>query len=350
MDGKVPFQTRPSDDPSVMTDGQLHPMEVVTSPDNFGIEGVESSFEEVRESDFTVLVGADIVGEQDSQGPPTDAITPLRTSPDRWIATSIHIQHRPPMISHTPAQTKRRFTGLLNKLTRSNVYLICDRILSWIKECVPSVQPEVLKMVSRLLFDRAVDEPERMGTYMSLCEIIIKISHSKVRNLDSDVMKGYLSQWWEKAFDQGNLSWGETIEDAPRAQGPKKIPVEEYYTMERQKRRGIGLAGLKVELLGLNTFTQRDRVYSKTYLVQLMDNVKKSAREGDIISLCILMRAGNVLQSVCREFAWQADYPWEFPSSIKKLLKYKFLSGRIRSQLLVGGPISHCWHTFDSPP
>ena len=57
-----------------------------------------------------------------------DVIVPLALSPDRWIAPST-VNHQACTPSHSPEEAKRRFTGLLNKLTRVNIGFIYDRII-----------------------------------------------------------------------------------------------------------------------------------------------------------------------------------------------------------------------------
>ena len=121
------------------------------------------------------VVSEDVIPAQLLQHSPRhssgDVIVPLAMSPDRWIAPST-INHQACIASYSPEQAKRRFTGLLNKLTRVNIGFICDRIITWVDECEEAVRGNVLELFSQLLFDRAVDEPERTGIYISLCEVI----------------------------------------------------------------------------------------------------------------------------------------------------------------------------------
>ena len=85
-------------------------------------------------------------------------IIPLPISPNRWVAPSLDYRGRTNMTTCSSERAKRRFTGLLK-----NFYVICDRMLAWIDECDETVQGQVLRLACTLLFDRAVDEPERMG-------------------------------------------------------------------------------------------------------------------------------------------------------------------------------------------
>lgn len=131
---------------------------------------------------------------------------PLPRSPNRWIAPSLDYRGRTDMTTYSPERAKRRFTGLLNKLTRKNFYVICDRTLDWIDECDEAVQGQVFRLACTLLFDRAVDEPERMGLYATLCETMRGTVGTFRRSSRGPVvpgcelMRNYMIRCWTTAF------------------------------------------------------------------------------------------------------------------------------------------------------
>ena len=68
------------------------------------------------------------------------------------------------------------------------------------------------------------------------------------------------------------------------------MPAPQYYTAEKQKRRGIGLAGFTVELIKLNLFKLQECAYDEPFFQELAHNLKDSPTEGDVFSLCILLQ------------------------------------------------------------
>lgn len=218
---------------------------------------------------------------------------PLPRSPNRWLAPSLDYHGRTDMSTCSPERAKRRFTGLLNKLTRKNFYVICDRMLAWINECDEAVQGKVFRLACTLLFDRAVDEPERMGLYATLCRTMCgtvgKFRRSSGPMVPGyELMQDYMIQCWTTAFQEKNLSWGGPVRASVLT--PKPVD-EEYYTAERQKRRGIGLAGFTVELIKLNLFKLlEERASDEPFFQELAHNLEDSPTEGDVVSLCILLQ------------------------------------------------------------
>ena len=208
-------------------------------------------------------------------------VAPLQQSPNRWIAPSLN--NRGMADTFTPRKTKSRFTGLLNKLTGKNVSFICDKIVDWIKKCEQSVQNQVLQMVMKLIFDRAILEPERMGIYVNLCVII----GQWLRLGASLVIFNYLSECWSGVFQLGYLSWGDPIQEPQRT---CECTIEEYYDAEKARRRGIGLAGFRVELMKIGRLTlQSTHMSNESFLVELGLKFQNNPNEGDVVSLTMFL-------------------------------------------------------------
>jgi len=277
-------------------------------------------------------------------------IIPLPISPNRWVAPSLDYRGRTDTTTCSPERAKRRFTGLLNKLTRKNFHVICDRMLAWIDECDETVQGQVLRLACTLLFDRAVDEPERMGLYATLCGTMrgmvggIQRSSRGPAVPGCQLMRGYMIQCWTTAFQEKNLSWGGTIRGSILT--PKPVG-EEYYIAEKQKRRGIGLAGFTVELIKLKLFTLQGRAHKEPFFQELTRNLEGNPKEGDVVSLCILLQNVTTENDYWRpqENVWNSnDYRRACPATSSKLAGSYWgdngISPRLRCRLLVSHFIS----------
>ena len=255
---------------------------------------------------------------------------PLPKSPNRWIAPSLDSHGRTELTAFSPTQAKRRFTGLFNKVTRKNFYFISDRIFAWIGECDQEVRGKVLELACRQLFDRAVDEPEKMGLYAAVCNTMcgmVKMQKNRAQGTsDHDLIRNCMVQYWYEAFQQGNISWGSPVRGSIMAAIPTRVG-EQYYITEKQKRRGIGLAGLAVELSILGLFELLGK--NKCNLFQeLARNLRNNPTEGDVVSLCILLR------NVTAKFPKEVDL-----ATIRNLAGSSWgdngISPRLRCQLLV---------------
>ena len=210
-------------------------------------------------------------------------VQPLQQSPNRWIAPSLNNRGRADMF--TPRKAKYRFTGLLNKLTGKNVGFICDKIVDWIKKCERAVQEQVFQKVIKLIFDRAILEPERMGIYVNLCVIIEP--RFQLKGSSSLVIFHYLSECWSGVFQLGYLSWGDPIQEPQRT---CECTIEEYYDAEKARRRGIGLAGLRVELMKIGRLTlQSTHMSNESFLVELGLKFQNNPNEGDVVSLTMFL-------------------------------------------------------------
>ncbi|KAL4073759.1 hypothetical protein J3A83DRAFT_2612211 [Scleroderma citrinum] len=228
-------------------------------------------------------------------------VTPLQKSSNRWVAPSTNCCASVNMESYIPRRAKCRFTGLLNKLTRKNIWFTCHRMIDWITKCDRMVQGQVLKMATRLIFDRAVDEPERIGIYTSLCEMmamgIDTYRHSQAfrKGVTGSEASGYniisscLREYWQGAFQQGHLSWGSPVRGSlTTCEGT----MEEYYEAEKAKRRGIGLAGLMVELIKSRLFElQGIYVSGESFFKELGHRLQNNPNEGDIVSIAMLVQS-----------------------------------------------------------
>ena len=226
-----------------------------------------------------------------------DVIVPLAMSPDRWIASST-MNHQACTPSHSPEEAKRRFTGLLNKLTRVNIGFICDRVIAWVDKCEEAVHGSVLELFSQLFFDRAVDEPERTGIYVSLCEAMTEnfrgrnFCHGikKDMSYNGSIISNSLTKCWDNT--QGSLSWGESILGSRTAESAAMLSVDEYYAAQKAKRRGLGLASLGVELWNSNVLSNPRMDHLWQRFKSLDDSFNcgfdYDLKEGDVVTMCIL--------------------------------------------------------------
>ena len=241
------------------------------------------------------VVSEDVIPAQFLQHSPYDnsgdVIVPLAMSPNRWVALST-INHQACIPSHSPEEAKRRFTGLLNKLTRVNIGFICDRIIALVDECEEAVRGNVLELFSQILFDRAVDEPERTGIYISLCEAITenlcdrRFCHGirQETSYGSTIISSFLVKCWDSA--QESFSWGESIFGSRTAESATMLSVDDYYAVQQAKRRGLGLASLGVELWNSN-------VLSNPRIDHLRQRLDYDPKEGDVVTMCILAHTAD---------------------------------------------------------
>ena len=163
----------------------------------------------------------------------------------------------------------------------------------------------MLELACRQLFDRAVDEPERIGLYAAvcktMCEMVVMQKEFTQGVSGYDLIRNCMTQHFQEVLQQTNLSWGNRLRNSLWEAIPNPVG-EQYYTAEKQKRRGIGLAGLAVELSRLNLF-QNYQEYA--LLQELAKNMRIDPREGDVVSLCILSHCrGSSCRSISTEISW----------------------------------------------
>ncbi|KAL4073339.1 hypothetical protein V8B97DRAFT_224441 [Scleroderma yunnanense] len=267
-------------------------------------------------------------------------VTPLQKSPNRWVAPNTNSRNSADRALHTPRRAKCRFTGLLNKLTGKNVGFICDQMMDWITECNRRVQEQVFKMAVELIFERAINEPERMVIYIRLCDTIGCGPQTFQMDVSSPIRR-YLLECWQGAFQQGYLSWGVPVRGSLTTH---ERTIEEHYEAEKAKRRGIGLACLMVELVkpGLITLQTEHAGFMK----ELGQRLQNNPNEGDIISLCILVRNVN-----SDNFNWTSKCKAQCSLTARSLAdnwRDSEVSGRLRccllnlAELCEGRPLSIC--------
>ena len=165
------------------------------------------------------------------------SLSPLRCHP---IAGSLPAQSTSGCASPPTLLRRRNVGSLLNKLTRVNIGFIYDRIIAGVDECEGVVRGNVQELFSQLLFDRAVDEPERTGIYISLCEAVADRFRGRYlcHGIKKEILYGeatisnYLAKCWDNA--QGSLSWGESIFGSRTAESAAMRSVDEYYMQLRR--------------------------------------------------------------------------------------------------------------------
>ena len=165
-------------------------------------------------------------------------------------------------------------------------------------ECEEVIRGNVLELFSQLLFDRAVDEPERTGVYISLCEVIAEkfgdrnFYHGIKKDIsyNGTIISKSLAKCWDNA--QGSLSWGESILGSRTAESAAMLSVDEYFAAQKAKRQGLGLASLGVELWNSNVLSipRMDHLWQRFKSLDDSFNCRfdYDLKEGDVVTMCIL--------------------------------------------------------------
>ena len=248
--------------------------------------------------------------------PTHDEVKPLEMSAHRWVPSSIasrgnhsrrtalagvSVQEAEP-----PETIERKVKALLNKLTMEKFDSISDQIVAWANKSEAETDGTTLQLVIKLVFEKATDEATWSNMYARLCRKMMEHVSSDVRDesltdrqgnfvAGGQLFRQYLLSRCQADFERG-WSAREDLEEKQEAvvaasgAAPGEIVFsDEYYALQKAKRRGLGLVKFIGELFKLQMLTER---IMHRCILKFLDEPD----EEDIESACqLLITVGSAL-------------------------------------------------------
>jgi translation initiation factor 4G len=199
-----------------------------------------------------------------------------------------------------PEEVERKVKSLLNKLTLEKFDSISDQIVSWANRSEAETDGSTLALVIKLVFEKATDEATWSQMYARLCRKMMEqlstdVTDNTVRDKAGNPVKGgllfrhHLLSRCQTEFERG-WSTRETLEEqqsavaAASGAAPGEVVFsDEYYALQKAKRRGLGLVKFIGELFKLQMLTER---VMHRCILKLLDE----PAEEDIESVCQLLK------------------------------------------------------------
>lgn len=284
---------------------------------------------------------------QDSRHSANDPdVTPLVVSANAWVnARSAGSDERSPVF------IERKVKALLNKLTEEKFDSISEQILEWANKSRDETDGMTLKLVIKLVFEKSTDEAHWSAMYAKLCrKLHDKLDPSVTEVIDGKPYAGgslfrkYLLGRCQSDFESGWKAREEAAlaavsksdEDKERLakaeetkeDGTSEAPMmsEEYYALQKAKRRGLGLVQLIGELYKLDMLSKG---VIRECLVRLLSNVENPDEE-DLESTC------KLLTTVGRQFEAASPPSMDIVfDRLEALAKLDSVSSRIRFMIMV---------------
>lgn len=250
-----------------------------------------------------------------------DGTAPLVTSQNAWVRTRGADNDE-----SSPIYVERKVKALLNKLTAENFDSISKQILDWANKSKNETDGFTLKLVIKLIFEKATDEAHWSAMYARLCKLMHESLDEGVHETieGRDMAGGHLFRkyllnrcqmdfeaGWKAREDAATAAAAKSEEDqkqlakqAKEAEeggdksGEAVMLSDEYYIAQKAKRRGLGLVQLvgelyKAEMIGKGVI--------KTCFLKLLGNVDTPDEE-DIESACkLLTTVGPMYEEQSRE-------------------------------------------------
>ncbi|KOS14351.1 tif4631-mrna cap-binding protein [Malassezia pachydermatis] len=260
---------------------------------------------------------------------PLDQVVPLAYSENRWKP-----QSREKDAMDETQVVERKVKSLLNKLTVEKFESISDQIVEFANKSKDETDGHTLRQVIALVFEKAIDEAAWSEMYAQLCA---KIQMNLDPNIKDEVLdekeqkeyrggmlfRKYLLTWCQGDFEKG---WGAAKDEKPE----KEIELlsDEYYAMQKAKRRGLGLVQFVGELFKLQMLQPR---IMHTCIVRLLRTTTEP-EEDEIESVCrLLTTVGYLLDNAPGNHKSRMDVYFK---RIDDILQSPALSSRMRFMLL----------------
>ena len=180
---------------------------------------------------------------------------------------------------------ERKVKTLLNELTMDEFDSISDQIIEWANKSEGERDARTLIHVSRLVFEKAINDAVRSEVYARLCKKMIEtispgVQDDGIRSSDGKLVVGgqifqkYLLSRCQEDFER---DW--------TAKGAGTFGEVEHYAAQRVKQRGLGLIQFIGELYRLQVLTERTM---HECIKKLLSNIDDPEEE-EIESLCLLL-------------------------------------------------------------
>ncbi|GMK55230.1 hypothetical protein CspeluHIS016_0202860 [Cutaneotrichosporon spelunceum] len=272
-------------------------------------------------------------------------VAPLVVSANAWVnARSAGTDEK------SPAFIERKVKALLNKLTEEKFDSISDQILEWANKSRDETDGMTLKLVIKLVFEKSTDEAHWSAMYAKLCrKLLEKLDPSVTEVIDGKAYTGgglfrkYLVGRCQSDFESGwkareeaalaaiaksdedkeRLAKAEETKEDENSEAP--MMSDEYYALQKAKRRGLGLVQLIGELYKLDMLS---KTVIRECLVRLLSNVENPDEE-DLESTCkLLTTVGKQFEAAA---ASSMDVVFE---RLEVLTKLDAVSSRMRFMIM----------------
>ncbi|KAG8915183.1 hypothetical protein FRC00_006840, partial [Tulasnella sp. 408] len=276
-----------------------------------------------------------------------EPLTPLQQRENRWTPAR---RSKLAIDENSPEYVERKVKALLNKLTLENFDSVSNQIIDWANKSENEKNGATMILVIKLVFGKAIDEEHQSETYARLCRKMMEcisenVQDDNIRNnagepiVGGNLFRRYLLNRCQEDFERGwssaQAATGLEAEDDSNAEDPSNTTTEdgepalysdEYYTLRKAKRQGLGLVRFIGELFKLQMLTERIMHECIKKLLSNIDNPE----ENQIESVCkFLTTVGQVLDTP--KAKGHMDIYFE---RMKMLADNTNVAGRIRSQLL----------------
>ncbi|EKD00153.1 eukaryotic initiation factor 4F subunit [Trichosporon asahii var. asahii CBS 8904] len=266
-------------------------------------------------------------------------VAPLQVSANAWVnARSAGTDEK------SPVYIERKVKALLNKLTEEKFDSISKQILEWANKSREETDGMTLKLVIKLVFEKSTDEAHWSAMYAKLCRLLLdQLDPAVTEVIDGKSVSGgslfrkYLLGRCQADFEAGwkareeaalaAMSTNEADKQAAAQSNEGDAPLmsDEYYALQKAKRRGLGLVQLIGELYKLEMLS---RGVIRECLVRLLGNVEKPDEE-DLESTC------KLLTTVGKQFEASSTQPLDpVFDRLKAIVKNDSISSRIRFMVM----------------
>ena len=226
-----------------------------------------------------------------------DPISPgLEALDNRWNHA---VQNRRPvqLEESSPEYIKRKVRSLLNKLTAERFDSISDQILEWTNKSVTETDGQTLRLVIKLIFEKAKDEQFWSTMYAKLCrklwqDINPEVQDAEMTGADGKPLSGgllfrkYLLSRCQEDFKKGRERKVDASAAKQQKAGDRHTEDKDYAAAQAAKRQGLGLVKFVGELFKLEMLSTR--VIHACIVNLLLANVVDPDEE-DVESLCQLL-------------------------------------------------------------
>lgn len=235
---------------------------------------------------------------------PEPGVAPLVVSNNAWVTQ----RGAGGEDERSPAFIERKVKALLNKLTEEKFESISKQILEWANKSAHETDGMTLKLVIKLVFEKATDEAHWSSMYAKLCRLLLdNLDPNITETIDDTPVSGgilfrkYLlgrcqldfENGWNAREDAATAAAAKSEEDRERLaqqadsqEGTEPaILSDEYYAAQKAKRRGLGLVQLIGELFKMEMLTKN---VIRQCFVRLLGNIEDPDEE-DIESTCKLL-------------------------------------------------------------
>lgn len=236
---------------------------------------------------------------------PEVGVAALETTENAWVTAGRKLGEED---KRSPTYISRKIKSLLNKLTAEKFDSISSQVLDYANYSVDEENGQSMKLVIQLIFEKATDEALWGAMYAKLCrKLMMEIDQNVKEDVEGKTVSGgmlfrkYLVGRCQIDFENGwkdreaaSLKAAEkSVDDKARmseqADDKSSEPAvlsDEYYALQKIKRRGLGLIQLIGELFKLEMVNKN---VMRQCFIKLLGHVSEVDEE-DVESAVKLLR------------------------------------------------------------